>query len=159
MKFTIAVILFAIAPSAVEGQTVEQIADIRVHGNHTTPDEDVLALAGLKIGDAATAERLAEAEARLRDSNRFEAVEVRRRYQSIADASQILVILLVDERPGVTSDVLIPGPARRLRAAAMWLPERISLNAKVTMAIGTLEARYTTEYHDYRLATATIKVR
>jgi hypothetical protein len=41
----------------------------------------------------------------------------------------------------------------------VWLPERISLHAKVTMAIGTLEARYTTEYHDYRLATATIKVR
>jgi len=122
MKFAIAVILCALAPGAVEGQTVEQIADIRVHGNHTTPDEDVLALAGLKIGDAATAERLAEAEARLRDSHRFEAVEVRRRYQSIADPSQILVILLVDEWPGVTSDVLIPGPARRLRAVAMWLP-------------------------------------
>ena len=41
----------------------------------------------------------------------------------------------------------------------VWLPERISLNAKVTMAIGTLEARYTTEYHDYRLATATVKVK
>jgi hypothetical protein len=41
----------------------------------------------------------------------------------------------------------------------VWLPERISLNAKVAMAAGTLEARYTTEYHDYRLASATVTVR
>jgi outer membrane protein assembly factor BamA len=98
------------------------IAAIQVHGNHTTPDEDILAIAALKVGDEATPERLADAEARLRDSHRFEAVEIRRRYQSIADPSRILVILLVDEKPGVTAHVLVPGPARRLRAATMWLP-------------------------------------
>jgi len=47
---------------------------------------------------------------------------VRRRYRSIADPSQILVILVVDERPGVTEDDLLPGPMTRLRAATMWLP-------------------------------------
>ena len=98
------------------------IAAIQVHGNYTTPDADILAIAGLKVGDEATPERLAEAETKLRDSHRFASVEVRRRYQSIADPSRILVILLVDERPGVSKDVLIPGPARRLRAVTMWLP-------------------------------------
>jgi outer membrane protein assembly factor BamA len=105
-------------PSGVEGRIVE----IRVHGNHTTPDADVLAIAGLTVGEVATPERLAEAESRLLASRRFTAIEVRRRYQSIADPSRILVVLLVDELPGVSKDDLIPGPFARLRHVAMWLP-------------------------------------
>jgi outer membrane protein assembly factor BamA len=107
-----------LAPSAVEGR----ITEIRVHGNHTTPDADVLAIAGLTLGDPATPERLAEAESRLLASQRFTAIEVRRRYQSIADPSQILIVLLVDELPGISKDDLTPGPVARLRHAAMWLP-------------------------------------
>ena len=107
-----------LAPSGVEGR----IAEIRVHGNHTTPDADVLAIAGLQVGEAATAERLADAEAKLRASRRFAAIEVRRRYRSIADPSEILVVLLVDELPGISAGNLVPGPLRRLRASMMWLP-------------------------------------
>ena len=106
------------APSGVEGRIVE----IRVHGNHTTPDADVLAIAGLTLGDEATPERLAEVESRLLASRRFTAIEVRRRYQSIADPSQILIVLLVDELPGISKDDLTPGPLARLHHAAMWLP-------------------------------------
>ena len=116
-----ALVAFALASPAT-AQTPERIVDIRVHGNHTTPDEDILNIAGLKVGDAPTAEQLAAAEARLRDSHRFEAVEVRKRYQSIADPSLILVVVLVDEVAGVSKDNLIPGPAARLRAVTMWLP-------------------------------------
>ena len=106
-----------------EGVTApERIVEIRVHGNHTTPDADVLAIAGLTVGETATAERLAEAEAKLRASRRFAAIEVRRRYQSISDPSQILIVLLVDELPGVSKDNLLPGPLSRLRASGMWLP-------------------------------------
>jgi outer membrane protein assembly factor BamA len=100
----------------------ERIVEIRVHGNHTTPDEDVLAIASLRVGEEATAERLAEADARLRASGRFAAIEVRRRYRSIADPSEILVVLLVDELPGISKDNLLPGPLARLRGTAMWLP-------------------------------------
>jgi len=98
------------------------IVAIQVHGNHTTPDEDILAIAGLEVGDEATTERLADAETKLRASHRFQSIEVRRRYTSISDPSQILVILLVDELPGVSKNTLIPGPAARLRAMAMWMP-------------------------------------
>ena len=42
--------------------------------------------------------------------------------------------------------------------AGVWLPQTIALRAKVTLATGTLDARYTIDYHDYRLASATIKV-
>ena len=32
------------------------------------------------------------------------------------------MIIVVDERPGVSEDDLVPGPMKRLRASAMWLP-------------------------------------
>jgi hypothetical protein len=40
----------------------------------------------------------------------------------------------------------------------IWLPETIALTAKVTLALGTVDVRYTIDYHDYRLANATITV-
>src|SRR5712691_3818675 len=40
----------------------------------------------------------------------------------------------------------------------VWLPQTIALSATVTLATGTLDARYTVDYHDYRLANVTIKV-
>jgi outer membrane protein assembly factor BamA len=113
---------FAVPPAAAAQAVEGRIAAIRVHGNHTTPDADILAIAGLALGEAATPERLTEAESRLLASRRFTTIEVRRRYQSIADPSQILIVLLVDELPGVSKENLIPGPIGRLRHAAMWLP-------------------------------------
>jgi hypothetical protein len=40
----------------------------------------------------------------------------------------------------------------------VWLPDTIDLTATVTLALGTVDARYTINYHDYKLASATIKV-
>ena len=112
------VVMACAAPAAAQ----EHIVEIRVHGNHTTPDQDILNIAGLAVGETPTPERLAAAEAKLRDSHRFEAVEVRKRYESISDLSQILIVLLVDEVPGVSKDNLTPGPLTRFKAVAMWLP-------------------------------------
>jgi outer membrane protein assembly factor BamA len=100
----------------------ETIAEIRVHGNHTTPDADVIGLSGLKPGDAASEARLAEAEQALRTSHRFDDVEVRKRFRSIDDPSDILVMIVVDERAGVSTDDLTPGFGDRLRSSVMWLP-------------------------------------
>jgi len=73
-------------PGVVNAQTsAERIVEIRVHGNHTTPDQDILTIAGLDVGEVPTPERLAAAEAKLRDSHRFETIEVRKRYESISD--------------------------------------------------------------------------
>ena len=41
----------------------------------------------------------------------------------------------------------------------VWLPDAIDLTAKVTLALGTVDARYTINYHDYRLANVTITVK
>jgi outer membrane protein assembly factor BamA len=116
--FFVAISLFV--PLVAHAQ--ETIAEIRVHGNHTTPDADVIGLSGLKPGDAASETRLAEAQQALRTSDRFDDVEVRKRFRSIDDPSDILVIIVIDERAGVSADDLTPGFGTRLRSAAQWLP-------------------------------------
>jgi hypothetical protein len=117
--------MVSVAAPAI-GQTsvpqVETIREVRVHGNHTTPDADILALAGLVVGAPASEEALAGADQRLRESGRFTNIEVRKRFRSLTDSSDILVIVLVDERAGVSETDLTPGPLRRFRLAGMWLP-------------------------------------
>ena len=115
-----AVIVLASAMSAA-AQT-ERVVDIRVHGNHTTPAADIIGLSGLAVGDAATEARLQQAQESLRQSGRFEGIDVRRRYASIADPTAILVMIVVDERDAATADTPLPGPLRRFGAATMWMP-------------------------------------
>ena len=103
-------------------QAGERIAEIRVHGNHTTPDVDIIAMSGLVVGQPFGETTAPESESRLRATDRFADVAVQRRFLSIADPSQILVMIVVDERAAVTEDDLMPGPIRRVRAASMWMP-------------------------------------
>ena len=117
--FVTIVCLVAIPSSAVAQET---IAEIRVHGNHTTPDADVIALSGLKPGDAASDARLAEAEQALRKSDRFDDIEIRKRFRSIENPADILVMIVIDERAGVSADDLTPGFGARVRSSMLWLP-------------------------------------
>jgi outer membrane protein assembly factor BamA len=103
-------------------QAGERITEIRVHGNHTTPDADIIAMSGLVVGQPFVETTAAESESRLRATDRFADVAVQRRFLSIADPSQILVMIVVDERAAVTEGDLTPGPMRRVRAAGMWMP-------------------------------------
>ena len=58
----------------------ETVVEIRVHGNLSLPDAEVIDLAGVAVGDAA-GPGLAEAvRKRLQASGRFETIEVRRLY-------------------------------------------------------------------------------
>jgi hypothetical protein len=100
----------------------ERIAEIRVHGNHTTPDADVLELSGLTVGEPATEDVLERAQEAIRRSHRFSDAEVRKRYLSISDPSQVLVMIVVDEKAGVSDTDLTPGIGKRLRASGMFLP-------------------------------------
>jgi len=121
---TLVISVFLVALISVSSVAAQQetIAEIRVHGNHTTPDADVISLSGLSTGEAASETALRDAETKLRSSNRFDTVEVRRRFRSIDHASEILVVILVDERAAVTADDPTPGPLKRLGAASQWLP-------------------------------------
>jgi len=116
----LAIMVVCAAPAAA--QTAERIVEIRVHGNHTTPGDEVLALSGLSVGVPATEEALKAAEDKLRASHRFEGVEVRRRFASIEDLTAILVVIVVHEREGVSADTPLPGPLRRLGLASLWMP-------------------------------------
>ena len=40
----------------------------------------------------------------------------------------------------------------------VWLPQTIAVTFQATLAIGTIDARYSVDYHDYRLADVTIRV-
>ncbi len=120
-----------------------RVAQIRVHGNHTTPDEDVRRLAGLSEGDTLPAGGVAEVAARLEASGRFRRVEVRVRQRSIEDASDVALIVIVEEHP-VPSAAPMSAPARWLRntgAGVMWLPVLeyedaygVTFGARVTLA-------------------------
>ena len=80
-------------------QQTETITAIQVQGNTATPDEEVRRLADVRIGmpvDDTTIEAVA---ARLRAARRFERVDVRKRFASIADPSQIMLVIIVDEGP------------------------------------------------------------
>ncbi|HVG84312.1 MAG TPA: BamA/TamA family outer membrane protein [Vicinamibacterales bacterium] len=111
----------AVAP-AHAGQPVEIVESVVVHGNHTTPTEDVLALVGPVTGQPATEALFVEIRDRLDRSGRFAGVDVRRRYLSIDDPTRVLVVIVVDEHEGISEDDLTPGPWKRFSASSMWLP-------------------------------------
>ena len=114
--------LFASFAVNASAQAPEKIAEIRVHGNHTTPDADVLRLSGLEPGGEPSEARLKAAEQKLKSTHRFEGVELRKRYLSITDPSQVLVMIVVDEHPAVSASDLTPGPLKKFRAMQMWMP-------------------------------------
>ncbi len=105
----------------------ETIREIRIHGNATLGDADVLKLAGIAVGDPLDAESVKAIEKRLKDSDRFETVDVRKRYRSLDDPTDVALILVVHERPGVTSATttgvgVVTHPWRRVTSRLMFFP-------------------------------------
>jgi outer membrane protein assembly factor BamA len=98
------------------------VASVIVHGNHTTPTADVLAIVGDVVGTAATDTLLADVRAKLESSNRFAGVDVRRRFLSLDDPTRVLLVIVVDERAGISETDLTPGAMKRVMAGGMWLP-------------------------------------
>ena len=110
------------APSTAQ----EVVREIRVHGNAYLTDAEVLAVAGIGLGDAVTPEAVSAVEQRLKDSGRFETVQIRKRYRSLSDPTDVALVLVVHEKPGVRSiaDPTAPvlTPWRRMRSRLMCLP-------------------------------------
>jgi outer membrane protein assembly factor BamA len=91
--------LLLAAALAAGAQTPDRIAAIQVQGNSLTDDAEVIRLSGLEVGapvDGTTVDTAAE---RLRAAKKFKSVEVLRRFASIADPTQILFVIIVDEGP------------------------------------------------------------
>lgn len=111
------------AVASGSGQT-ETIAEIRVHGNVLTPDAEVRNLAGIEIGAAFTPNTVADVTRRLEAAHRFERVEVLKRYASIADPTQVLLVVMVDEgrvKIEALEDAGADRPARVVRGSGLGL--------------------------------------
>jgi len=117
-----ATVLLSGSAAAAQTASSEVVAEVRIHGNYRTPDDDVLRIAGLAVGSPLDAGAVEAAADRLRRSGRFESVDVRKRYRSLDDASQVAIIVAVTERPGVEKGGVMPGPMKRLGNALMASP-------------------------------------
>ena len=80
----------------------EIVREVRVHGNAAIPDAEVLKIAGIALDGPLAADDLGAIEKRLKDSGWFETVQVRKRYRSINDPTDVAIVLIVHERPSVT---------------------------------------------------------
>lgn len=89
----LAALLFAFA---LQGETITAVT---VQGNVLTTDDEIQMMAGVAPGVPLGATTVDEAAARLRASKKFDRVEVLKRYASIADPSQIVLVIIVDEGP------------------------------------------------------------
>jgi len=89
------------APAQSPAPVQDHIAEVRFHGNHTIPDEELLDLAGVNVGDPLTEETLAQIEQRLRDSGRVDSVEIRKRYRSLTRTDQVVLIVTVHEQVSI----------------------------------------------------------
>ena len=119
--------LILVASGAAAAQTSPGVVgEVRIHGNHTTPDADVLGIIGEVVGKPASDHLIADIEARLERSGRFDGVEIRKRFRSIDDPDDILLMVIVDEFPGIDElDVTqgkVPGPLSRLWSSGMFMP-------------------------------------
>ena len=111
------------ATSIAGAQSSGVVGEVRVHGNHTTPDADVLAIVGGIVGQPATDALIAAVTDRLKKSGRFDDVEVRKRFRSIDDPDDILLMVMVDEFPGIDEfDLEPPNPMQRFWTSGMFLP-------------------------------------
>ena len=110
----------------------EVIGEIRIHGNAFLTDKEVSDFAGIAVGEPLAADGVETVTRRLKDSGKFESVDVRKRYRSLDSTTDVALILVVHEKPGVRSaigGVNIPGvpdsvarPVGRLRSKLMFLP-------------------------------------
>jgi hypothetical protein len=119
------------APAALQAvvpTSAERLVEVVVHGNHTTVDSDVMTIAGLAVGEPLAADAVAVATKRLEAADRFESVEIRKRYRSIERLADVVLVILVDERPRPMELPSPPAlkpvltPFRKLRDGLMFLP-------------------------------------
>ncbi|MEO7156148.1 MAG: BamA/TamA family outer membrane protein [Vicinamibacterales bacterium] len=123
MRSTIVVLALALA-CLVDAQSNSPgvVGEVRVHGNHTTPDADILGIVSDVVGKPATDALLAELQIKLERSGRFDGVEVRKRFRSIDNPDDILLMIVVDEVPGIDPLDLTPGPMKKFWSSGMFLP-------------------------------------
>jgi outer membrane protein assembly factor BamA len=118
-------VIAAANPESPSVAPADVVAGIQVQGNTATTDEEVRRLADVRLGmpvDDTTVEAVA---ARLRAAKHFERVEVLKRFASIADPSQIMLVIIVDEGP--VKIVMTGDPDHPTRVERKRLPNLLIL--------------------------------
>lgn len=122
---------FALTPvsQASVPPQAEVIAEILVHGNHISTNAEVIALAGVSIGEAVTPDTITRVRGRLKASGKFDQVDVLKRFASITDLTKITIVLIVNEGPvrvdfekGPEGEEVAVIKRRRGFQNLMWLP-------------------------------------
>ncbi|NKB89503.1 MAG: BamA/TamA family outer membrane protein [Acidobacteria bacterium] len=104
-------VLLCLVPAALAGaqesrsDTVE-IAEIRIHGNYDMPDADVLAAAGVAVGDRVARTEIDAIEQRLLDDGRFGAASAEWRFRSLTRRDQATLLLTIQESTSAARKVL-----------------------------------------------------
>jgi len=122
VRSTIVVLALGFASFAHAQASPGVVAEVRVHGNHTTPDADILAIVGEVVGKPASDALLAEITTRLEQTGRFDGIEVRRRFRSIENPDDILLMVVIDEVPGIDTLDLTPSPMKKFWSSGMFMP-------------------------------------
>ena len=122
VRSTIVVLALGCASLALAQTSPGIVGEVRVHGNHTTPDADILGIVGDVVGKPATDQLIKEIQDKLEKSGRFDGVEVRKRFRSIENPDDVLLMVIVDEVPGVDSLDLTPGPMKKFWSSGMFMP-------------------------------------
>ncbi len=117
----VCVVMWLAVPAAAQ-PAAPPIVEIQAHGNYVTPDAEVVALSGLRLGELASEAALDAAQARLQASGRFAGADVQKLSRSIDDPDDIIVMLFVEELPGASADLPRPGWLRQTVAGVQWLP-------------------------------------
>src|SRR5215831_13871326 len=82
-----------------QAQPPETVTDIRVQGNVLTTDAEMRQLAGVDVGTPFTPDLPDVVTERLKNTRKFESIQVLKRFASISDPSQIILVIIVNEGP------------------------------------------------------------
>ena len=91
--------MLILALAVLLGQAPEVVTDIRVQGNVLTTDAEMRQLVGVEIGTPFTADLTDVVAERLKKTRKFESIQVLKRFASIVDPSQIILVVIVNEGP------------------------------------------------------------
>jgi surface antigen Omp85-like protein/surface antigen-like variable number repeat protein len=125
MLWAAVMVTLALMPAASGDQARETVTAIQIQGNTATSDDEVRRLAAVHVGMPFETDTVEDVAARLRATKRFEAVEVRKRFASIADPSQIVLVIVVDE--GAVHIEMTGDPARPTRVVRTRRPNMLFL--------------------------------
>ena len=104
IRLAVLIFLMILVSSACLAEIIESV---RLQGNFKTPDDEILRLAGISVGQDLRAISLPDVEKRLLSTGRFEFVNVAKRYPSLVDTERVVLLIEVREKQTVKSRFMV----------------------------------------------------